>query len=85
MTIVEKDKIDVEKKVVTITDKYRTVEKILHCENLEDFLVQGKNYILSKIFVCLLSVELDRILQSLKPTVSSPIYVLTVSEKLLGN
>ena len=42
VTIVEKDKIDVEKKVVTITDKYRTVEKILSCENLEDFLVQGK-------------------------------------------
>ena len=42
MTIVEKDKIDVEMKVVTITDKYRTVEKILSCENLEDFLVQGK-------------------------------------------
>jgi len=42
VTIVEKDKIDVEMKVVTITDKYRTVEKILSCENLEDFLVQGR-------------------------------------------
>ena len=41
VTIVEKEKFDVEKKVVTVTDKFRTVEKILSCDNLEDFLIQG--------------------------------------------
>ena len=41
VTIVEKEKFDVEKKIVTVTDKFRTVEKILSCDNLEDFLIQG--------------------------------------------
>ena len=38
----EKEKIDLEKKVVMVTDKFRTVEKLLYCDNLEDFLAQGK-------------------------------------------
>ena len=42
VTIVEKEKIDGERKVLTITDKFRTVEKILSCVTLEDFLLQGK-------------------------------------------
>ena len=40
--MVEKEKFDVEKKAVTVTDKFRTVEKLLFCENLQDFLLQGK-------------------------------------------
>ena len=32
-----------ERKVLTITDKFRTVEKILSCTTLEDFLSQGKD------------------------------------------
>ena len=39
--MVEKEKFDVEKKVVTVTDRFRTVEKLLLCENLPDFLLQG--------------------------------------------
>lgn len=42
VTIVEKEKFDGERKVLTITDKFRTVEKILSCVTLEDFLLQGK-------------------------------------------
>jgi len=42
VTIVEKEKMDTEKKVVIVTDRFRTVEKILNCDNLEDFLIQGK-------------------------------------------
>lgn len=42
VTIVEKEKFDVERKVLTITDKFRTVEKILSCVTLEDFLLQGR-------------------------------------------
>ena len=42
VTVVEKDKIDIEKKVVIVTDKFRTVEKMLMPDNLEDFLIQGK-------------------------------------------
>ena len=41
VTIVEKEKIDIEKKVVMVTDRFRTVEKLLYCDNLQDFLVQG--------------------------------------------
>ena len=37
----EKEKIDVEKKAVIVTDKFRTVEKMLMAENLQDFLNQG--------------------------------------------
>ena len=39
--MVEKEKFDVEKKAVTVTDRFRTVEKLLMCENLQDFLLQG--------------------------------------------
>ena len=42
VTIVEKEKFDGERKVLTITDKFRTVEKILSCVTLEDFLLQGR-------------------------------------------
>ena len=42
VTVVEKEKIDVDKKVVIVTDKFRTVEKMLMPENLQDFLNQGK-------------------------------------------
>ena len=45
VTIVEKEKIDVEKKAVIVTDKFRTVEKLLMSENLKDFLNQGKQYV----------------------------------------
>ena len=41
VTVVEKEKIDVEKKAVIVTDKFRTVEKMLMAENLQDFLNQG--------------------------------------------
>ena len=41
VTVVEKEKFDVEKKAVTVTDRFRTVEKLLMCENLQDFLLQG--------------------------------------------
>ena len=42
VTVVEKDKIDVERKVVIVTDKFRTVEKVLMPHNLQDFLNQGE-------------------------------------------
>ena len=42
VTVVEKEKFDVERKAVTVTDRFRTVEKLLLCENLPDFLLQGK-------------------------------------------
>ena len=42
VTVVEKEKIDVERKVVIVTDKFRTVEKMLMPENLQDFLNQGE-------------------------------------------
>lgn len=42
VTIVEKEKFDIQKKTVIVTDKFRTVEKILACENLKDFLAQGR-------------------------------------------
>ena len=38
----EREKIDVDKKVVIVTDKFRTVDKMLMPENLQDFLNQGK-------------------------------------------
>ena len=41
VTVVEKEKLDIEKKVLTVQDKFRTVEKVLMVENLEDFLLQG--------------------------------------------
>ena len=41
VTVVEKEKFDVEKKAVTVTDRFRTVEKLLMCESLQDFLLQG--------------------------------------------
>ena len=41
MTVVEKEKIDNEKKAVIVTDKFRTVEKMVMSENLLDFLNQG--------------------------------------------
>ena len=41
VTVVEKEKFDVERKAVTVTDRFRTVEKLLLCENLPDFLLQG--------------------------------------------
>ena len=41
VTVVEKEKFDVEKKAVTVTDRFRTVEKLLMCENLQDYLLQG--------------------------------------------
>ena len=44
VTIVEKEKFDIQKKTVIVTDKFRTVEKILACENLKDFLAQGMLY-----------------------------------------
>ena len=43
VTVVEKEKIDVDKKVIIVTDKYRTVEKMLMPDNLDDFLNQGIN------------------------------------------
>ena len=43
VTVVEKEKFDVEKKAVTVTDRFRTVEKLLMCENLQDFLLQGND------------------------------------------
>jgi hypothetical protein len=43
VTVVEKEKMDVEKKAVIVTDKFRTVEKVLMPENLQDFLTQGKD------------------------------------------
>ena len=42
VTVVEKEKIDVERKVVIVTDKFRTVEKMLMPDNLQDFLNQGE-------------------------------------------
>ena len=42
VTVVEKEKIDVERKVVIVTDKFRTVEKVLMPDNLQDFLNQGE-------------------------------------------
>ena len=42
VTVVEKEKIDVDRKVVIVTDKFRTVEKMLMPENLQDFLNQCK-------------------------------------------
>ena len=42
VTVVEKEKIDVDRKVVIVTDKYRTVEKVLMPDNLQDFLNQGE-------------------------------------------
>ena len=41
VTVVEKEKIDVDKKIIIVSDKYRTVEKMLMPDNLEDFLNQG--------------------------------------------
>lgn len=41
VTVVEKEKFDVKKKAVTVTDRFRTVGKVLLCENLQDFLLQG--------------------------------------------
>ena len=66
VTIVEKEKFDVEKKVVTVTDKFRTVEKILSCDNLEDFLIQGGyfnliSHIAFLVLVPLLSGVADRV------------------------
>ena len=51
VTIVEKEKIDVEKKAVIVTDKFRTVEKLLMSENLKDFLNQGKQYVYNIILL----------------------------------
>ena len=42
VTVVEREKIDVDKKVVIVMDKFRTVDKMLMPENLQDFLNQGK-------------------------------------------
>ena len=42
VTVVEKEKIDVDRKVVIVTDKFRTVEKVLIPDNLQDFLNQGE-------------------------------------------
>ena len=42
VTVVETEKIDVDRKVVIVTDKYRTVEKVLMPHNLQDFLNQGE-------------------------------------------
>ena len=39
--MVEKEKLDVERKAVMVADRFRTVEKVLLCENLQDFLIQG--------------------------------------------
>ena len=41
VTVVEKEKVDVDKKIIIVSDKYRTVEKMLMPDNLEDFLNQG--------------------------------------------
>ena len=48
VTVVEKEKFDVERKAVMVTDRFRTVEKVLLCENLQDFLIQGKGPRLSE-------------------------------------
>ena len=41
VTVVEKDKRDIGKNAIIVTDKYRTMEKILMSGSLEDFLNQG--------------------------------------------
>ena len=42
VTVVEKEKVDAERKVVIVTDNFRTVEKMLMPDNLQDFLNQGE-------------------------------------------
>jgi len=42
VTIVEKEKLDSEKKMLVVTDKHRTVTKFLEAESLEDFIGQGR-------------------------------------------
>lgn len=41
--VVEREKIDVDKKVIIVNDKNRTVRKMLMPDNLEDLLIQGKS------------------------------------------
>ena len=45
---------DTEKKVVIVTDRFRTVEKILNCDNLEDFLIQGNILFNDSYEICFL-------------------------------
>ena len=42
VTIVEKEKFDAEKKTIIVTDRFRTIEKLLRCDSLEDCLCQGE-------------------------------------------
>lgn len=43
VTIVEKEKVDLAKKLVVVTDKFRTVNKNLEVDSLKDFLCQGRD------------------------------------------
>ena len=52
VTVVEREKIDLDKKGIIVTDKYRTVEKMLMPDSLEDFLNQGNN---GRLGLCFLS------------------------------
>ena len=52
VTVDEREKIDVDKKGIIVTDKFRTVEKILMPDSLEDFLNQGNN---GRLGLCFLS------------------------------